>query len=363
MGRHLTFLPDIWYSTVTMLVDEVTITVKAGKGGAGLAHFRREKFVPRGGPDGGDGGDGGDVWVTVDRAQHGLQSFARGVTVFSAENGEQGRAKKQHGADGADLELVVPPGTVIWEGKEHEGEVWWKQIADLTLPGEKFLLAKAGRGGRGNCHFATSTHQAPLEFEPGTPGQVKLVKLELKLLADVGLIGLPNAGKSSLLTRITAAEPKIGDYPFTTLEPNLGVLAPEKIGIKPDQITPMVFADIPGLIEGAHLGKGLGDQFLRHTDRTKILVHLIEATHPDPLAAYTEIRAELAAWSPDLAAKPELVAISKVDLLDEAAQRQLYAETKHLHPTFISAATGRGVQDLVKDIARLMVTTDSVEHA
>lgn len=337
-----------------MLVDEAIITVKAGKGGDGIAHFRREKYIPKGGPDGGDGGDGGEVWVEVSQEVHALRDYAR-EKLFAATSGENGRGKKQHGADGDDLILRVPPGTVIWEQKDTKKGKFWQLAADLTIIGERFKLARGGRGGRGNVHFATSTHQTPLEFEPGTPGQEKLVKFELKLIADVGLIGLPNAGKSSLLARISQAEPKIGDYPFTTLEPNLGVFQPEKIQAKPTEFPPMVFADIPGLISGASLGKGLGDQFLRHIERTKVLVHLVEATHPDPLAAYREIRDELAAWSPELEKKPEILVVSKVDLLDEKEQRRLFDNLKKHNPFFISTATGRGLKDLISAVSKLVI--------
>ncbi|MBI4175426.1 GTPase ObgE [Candidatus Berkelbacteria bacterium] len=326
-----------------MLVDDVTITVRAGRGGDGLVHFRREKYVPKGGPDGGDGGDGGDVWITVKPTTHTLAQYA-GQKVFAAEDGEHGRPKNQHGKNGKALELVVPPGTLIWDVTDPEKR---RLTADVTLVGERLRMARGGQGGWGNTHFATATHQTPLEAKPGKSGQSRDLHLELKLLADVGLIGLPNAGKSSLLERLTAAKPKVADYAFTTLEPNLGVLVPEKIGLRSQDVQATVLADIPGLVLGASTGKGLGDQFLRHIERTRVLVHLIDALHPNPLLAYQTIRGELQAWNPALPKKPELVIISKVDQLDERAQRRLFQATQKLKPLFISVVTGRGLKDLV----------------
>ena len=337
-----------------MLIDEAIIQVKAGDGGNGLAHLRREKFVPKGGPDGGDGGAGGDVWLIADPALHTLSTYVR-QRRFQAENGEGGRPKQQTGADGEDCLLRVLPGTLIWQASsEQNKEQSWQLVADLAELGQRFLIARGGKGGRGNVHFASSTNQTPLQAEKGRPGEAKTIKLELKLLADVGLIGLPNAGKSSLLARLTQAKPKIADYAFTTLEPNLGVIDPAKLGLSTQtaDLGMIVLADIPGLIEGASQGKGLGHQFLRHTDRTRLLVHLIDATHPDPLAAYAEIRQELSQWNPQLAQKPELVALSKVELLTDRAQRRLYAQVKKLNPIFISTITGRGLVDLVHAIVQ-----------
>lgn len=335
-----------------MLVDEAVITVRAGQGGHGLVHFRREKYVPKGGPDGGDGGAGGDVWLLADPALHTLREFARTRT-FAAADGEPGRPKQQTGADGADRVLRVLPGTVVWEVEDREAQpVHWRKIADLTEKDQRFRVAKGGTGGRGNIHFATATYQTPQIAENGRPGEVKRLKLELKLLAELGLVGLPNAGKSSLLARLTAATPKVADYPFTTLEPNLGVLDVAKIGLRPGSVPAFVLADIPGLIEGAAHGRGLGHRFLRHLDRTRLVVHLIDATLEDPLAAYREIRRELAAWNPSLAEKPEIVAFTKVELLTESAQRRIYAKVKHLSPIFISVVTGRGLADLIYALKR-----------
>ncbi|MEK7461196.1 MAG: GTPase ObgE [Patescibacteria group bacterium] len=336
-----------------MLVDEAIIEVKAGKGGNGIVHLRREKFVPKGGPDGGDGGSGGDVWLVADPALHTLSTYVR-ERKFAAGDGENGRPKKQTGADGDDRVLRVLPGTIISQAKPGKGTsvTEWQQLVDLTEIGQRFLIARGGRGGRGNVHFATSTHQTPLEAEQGRLGEVKTIKLELKLLADVGLIGLPNAGKSSLLARLTQAKPKIADYPFTTLEPNLGVVDPTKIGLRSSEIGLLVLADIPGLIEGASHGKGLGHQFLRHVDRTSLLVHLIDATYPDPRVAYREVRQELEQWSPLLAKKPEIVVMTKVELLPDRAQRRLFADVKDLQPFFISTMTGRGLTDLVYAISK-----------
>ena len=253
-----------------MFIDEVRIRVKAGDGGNGCLAFRREKYVPRGGPSGGDGGRGGDVTFVASEHHNTLLHF-RFNPEHEAERGRHGEGSQRTGRDGASKDVPVPVGTVVYD--DNTGE----QLHDFTQAGERFVIARGGRGGRGNQHFATSTHQAPTEHEPGHPGEEKRLRLELKLLADVGLVGFPNAGKSTLISRISAARPKIADYPFTTLEPNLGVVS---VG---DET--FVVADIPGLIEGAHLGHGLGVQFLRHIERTRLLVHLVdvsEATGRDP---------------------------------------------------------------------------------
>ncbi len=332
-----------------MLVDEVLIDVHAGNGGAGLVHFRREKYVPKGGPDGGDGGAGGDVWFVTDAARHTLLDYGR-KKVFRAASGGNGGPQKKTGADGKDCLLPVPPGTTVWEG-QGAGQKWqWTCVTDLTKIGERFLTARGGRGGRGNVHFASATNQTPRYAEPGKLGEKKRLKLELKLIADVGLVGLPNAGKSSLLARLSAARPKIAKYPFTTLEPMLGVLDARKIALRQPLQKMIVIADIPGMIEGASRGKGLGDRFLRHVERTAVLVHLIDATADNPQAAYVTVREEIKQWDPHLLEKPEIIAISKADLLDEASQRRLYAKIQHLHPIFISSATGRGLTDLVRAI-------------
>ncbi len=269
-----------------MLTDEATIKIIAGKGGDGLVSFRHEKYVPKGGPDGGDGGDGGDIFVICDDNTHTLSEFAR-KKEWRAEDGVKGKPKRQKGGQGQDLELRVPRGTVM--------KIDEKIIHDFTKIGERVLIAKGGRGGWGNVHFATATRQSPAFAKKGEPGETKTLKLELKLIADVGLIGLPNSGKSTLLARISNARPKIADYPFTTLEPNLGVVRCHE--------KQFVVADIPGLIEGASKGKGLGDKFLRHTERTNVLVHLIDINKEHIVQDYETIRQELALWSEKLLRK------------------------------------------------------------
>lgn len=340
-----------------MLVDEAIIRVRAGRGGNGLVHFRREKYVPKGGPDGGDGGDGGDVWLVADPALHTLSEYVR-KREYAAGNGEPGRPKKQHGADGVDIELRVLPGTIVWQGSGAATSKTWNQVIDLVEPGQRFCLARGGRGGRGNPHFATPSYQTPMYAEPGRAGEEKLIRLELKLLAHVGLVGRPNAGKSSLLARISAARPKIGDYPFTTLEPQLGVVDITKAGLTSESITlsqPIVVADVPGLIAEASRGKGLGDQFLRHLERTRILVHLIDVCSSDPAAAYQEVRGEIQAWPGQLAAKPEIIVLSKADAASPSqirvASRTMTKLTK-VPPLVISAATGQGLPDLVRELVR-----------
>lgn len=338
-----------------MFIDEAHITIHAGHGGDGAVHFRREKYLPKGGPDGGDGGDGGDIYVIASHAVHGLRVFAH-QHEFEAPSGESGRGKKQTGVGGVDLELVVPVGTVIWN-EEKPGEI----LADLKEPHLRIRLAEGGKGGRGNVHFASAINQTPRFAERGTLGQTKQLRLEVKLIADAGLIGQPNAGKSSFLAAVSEANPKIADYPFTTLEPQLGVVNPTKVSPdrKPlDFNRPLVVADIPGLIEGASRGKGLGHGFLRHIERTRVLVHFIAATEPHPNLAHTTIRTELYAWSPTLAAKPEIVVISKVDLVDDRRQRQLFHEVRHLNPIFLSTVTGRGIRDVLTRIHDLILAED-----
>src|SRR5579885_3530798 len=279
-----------------MFIDEARIRVKAGDGGNGCVAFRREKYVPRGGPSGGDGGHGGDVILFADEHHNTLLHF-RFNPEHTAERGRHGEGSNRTGRDGASIEVPVPVGTIVYD--DDTGEV----LHDFTRVGDRFIVAKGGRGGRGNQHFATATHQAPTEHEPGRPGEEKRLRLELKLLADVGLVGYPNAGKSTLISRISAARPKIADYPFTTLEPNLGVVE------LPDYRS-FVVADIPGLIEGAHLGHGLGIQFLRHIERTRLLVHLVdvsEASGRDPVRDFETVMEELASFSEDLVKKPMLV--------------------------------------------------------
>jgi GTP-binding protein len=321
-----------------MFIDEVTIYVKAGDGGNGCMAFRREKYVPRGGPSGGDGGRGGDV-VLISSEHHNTLLHLRFNPEHRAGRGRHGEGSNRTGRDGASVEVPVPVGTVVHDAET--GEV----LHDFTRAGETFLVARGGRGGRGNARFATSTHQAPREHEPGKPGEEKRLRLELKLLADVGLVGFPNAGKSTLISRISAARPKVADYPFTTLEPHLGVVNAA------DQRS-FVVADIPGLIEGAHLGHGLGIQFLKHIERTKLLAHLVdvsESSGRDPADDFKVVMGELASFSEALAGKPMLVVATKMDAAQDAgrveALRKLAAE-QGLEFHAISSVTGEGIERL-----------------
>lgn len=332
-----------------MFVDEVDIHVKAGDGGNGCMAFRREKFVPKGGPSGGDGGDGGSIYLVASPHHNTLVTY-RFHPEFKAERGRHGEGSNRTGATGHDLELEVPPGTVVYE-KTPDGDRIL--LADLTEVGQRVLVARGGRGGRGNARFATSTNRAPRRTEPGTEGEARTLQLQLKLLADVGLVGFPNAGKSTLISLISAARPKIADYPFTTLTPNLGV-----VSLSGDRS--FVVADVPGLIEGAHEGQGLGHQFLSHLERTKVLVHVIDMseTGRDPVHDFDVIARELALFAGRgdetavaLADKPQLAAANKVDAMpDPAALDRL---RKHLAglgvPLFpISAATGDGIAPLLE---------------
>lgn len=316
-------------------VDEARIFVKSGDGGHGAISFRREKFAPRGGPDGGDGGDGGNVVMVADAKINTLQTFARQVH-FRAENGTNGSKRNRTGATAEDLEIKVPVGTIV---RDDEGAL----IADLARPDQRMIIAKAGRGGRGNTRFKSSTHQAPRVAEKGEPGEEKWLQLELKLVADVGIVGVPNAGKSTLLSVISNAKPKIADYPFTTLVPNLGLV---QLGYRD-----IVVADIPGLVEGAHLGVGLGHDFLRHVQRTRVLVHLIDATSENPLADYHQINTELVLFDEKLQSRPTVVVVNKMDLPEaQAAWPKIQAELQKLgrEPINISAATQQGTQELVQ---------------
>jgi GTP-binding protein len=286
-----------------MFIDKVTVTVTAGTGGSGATSFRRESLVPMGGPDGGDGGRGGDVIVRGDSNLATLLDYTY-RDAWTAERGQHGMGSNRTGRSGSDVVLPVPPGTIVRDA--NTGEI----LADVLADGEEYIVAKGGRGGKGNAFFVTATHQAPREWEPGEEGETRVLELELKLIADVGLVGQPNAGKSTLLSVISAARPKIADYPFTTLAPNLGVV----------QLTDhrtFVVADIPGIIEGAHEGRGLGLQFLRHIERTRILALLIPIDAMDWQAEYDQLRAEVGAYSPELAAKPHCVVFTKCDLLGE----------------------------------------------
>src|SRR5512134_3368784 len=282
-----------------MFTDQVEIQVKSGKGGDGMVHFRREKFVPQGGPDGGDGGKGGDVIFEVRSTLNTLSSFRQNQR-FKAEEGVKGGPSQRTGRNGKDLVIYVPPGTVLFDA--DTGEL----IGDLTESGQMLTVLKGGRGGRGNQHFATSRDQAPRTAEKGEPAQEKRIRLELRLIADIGLIGVPNAGKSTLLSVLTNAKPKIAPYPFTTLEPKLGVA-------NIDDNTTVVLADIPGLIEGASQGAGLGHDFLRHIQRTRVLIHLLDGLSEDPVADYSQINSELSLFDPNLGRKPQVVALNKID--------------------------------------------------
>ena len=322
-------------------IDEAIITVKAGDGGNGCLAFRREKFVPRGGPSGGDGGRGGDVAMVA--TDHNTLLHFRFNPEHTAQRGRHGEGSNKSGKEGASIELPVPIGTVVTDA--DTGEL----LHDFSHKGDRFIVARGGRGGRGNQHFATPTHQAPTEHEPGKPGEFRRLRLELKLLADVGLVGFPNAGKSTLISRISAAKPKIADYPFTTLVPNLGV-------VLVDDRT-FVVADIPGLIEGAHEGAGLGIQFLRHVERTKLLVHLVDVsdlTGRDPVNDFDVIRHELASFSDEMEHKPMIVVASKIDAAQDPDRlesvRRLAAD-RGLPFFAISAVTGQGLDDLLRAIA------------
>ena len=324
-----------------MFVDEAKIRVKAGDGGNGCVAFRREKFVPRGGPSGGDGGRGGDVVMESSERHNTLVHF-RFNPEYKAERGQHGEGKNCTGREGASVVLKVPRGTIVRD--ELTGEL----VHDFSGPEERVVVAHGGRGGRGNARFATSTHQAPREHEQGFPGEERVLRLELKLLADVGLVGYPNAGKSTLISRISAAKPKIADYPFTTLQPNLGVVV---VGEAPEEFS-FVVADIPGLIEGASEGAGLGTQFLRHIERTRLLVHLVDMSdasgRPDPVTDYEVITKELANFGAGLESKPVIVAASKMDVADpdKLAKLKRYCKRKKLELFAISALTGEGIEKL-----------------
>ena len=326
-----------------MFIDEVKIYVKAGDGGNGCLAFRREKFVAKGGPSGGDGGRGGDV-IMVSSLHYNTLLHLRYNPEHKAERGAHGEGSNKTGRDGEDREVKVPVGTVVYDWDTGE------QLFDFTEPEQRFIVAKGGRGGRGNARFAKPWHQAPTEHEPGTPGKELTLRLELKLLADVGLVGFPNAGKSTLISRISAARPKIADYPFTTLEPGLGV-----VPMSDDRS--FVVADIPGLIEGASEGHGLGTQFLRHIERTRLLVHMVDVsdiTGRDPRRDFEIICNELSSYSEELGAKPMIVVASKIDAAQDpdriAAVKQIAAE-QDLPFLQISSATGEGLEELKETIA------------
>ena len=330
-----------------MFLDEARIFVAAGRGGDGVVHFRREKYIPYGGPDGGDGGRGGDIVLEVSPTLNTLYSF-RHTSRFHAEDGRRGGSSNKTGRDGADTVVRVPPGTVVRE--DESGEV----IGDLVSAGQRLVVRKGGRGGRGNARFATSRNQAPRMAEKGEPGDGLWLRLELRLIADVGIVGVPNAGKSTLLAALTHARPKIADYPFTTLEPNLGVIPLAERAI--------VVADIPGLIEGAHAGAGLGTAFLRHVRRTRALIHLIDGSAIDPLVDFSQINAELALFDPELETKAQIVAVNKIDL-PEVRERwpQLEAAfiSRGVRPHAISALARTGLDDLLKPVLEALQVAPS----
>ena len=317
-------------------LDQCKIYIRSGNGGGGCVSFRREKFIPNGGPDGGDGGKGGDVWVEAVEGLNTLIDY-RYQQHFKAKTGEHGKGRQMHGANSDDVVLRVPVGTEVFE-EDHE-----TLIVDLDEAGKRYMLAKGGNGGWGNTRFKGPVNQAPTFALPGQDGEEKWIWLRLKLIADAGLLGLPNAGKSTFLAASSAAKPKIADYPFTTLVPNLGV-----IDLGPEQR--FVLADIPGLIEGASEGAGLGTRFLGHVERTKVLIHLVDGTQDDPVKAYRVIRKELKKYAEDLAERPEIVAINKIDAMDDEAKKTLRTKLKRAcgkTPHLISGVTGEGVRDLL----------------
>jgi GTP-binding protein len=329
-------------------IDEAMITVQSGDGGKGCVSFRREKFIPRGGPDGGDGGKGGDIILSTTSRKRTLYHF-KYQKHFKAENGSHGQGKQKTGKNGRNLTIELPPGTLVIDA--DTGHL----IKDLVETGETFVILKGGRGGQGNTKFKTSTHRTPRFAQPGEPGETRTLKLELKLLADVGIIGLPNAGKSTLISAISSARPKIANYPFTTLAPSLGV-------VQTGWSEPFVVADIPGLIKGAHQGIGLGIKFLRHIERTRILVHLIDASSidpDDPLDQYHTINQELAMYDEKLAKKPQIVVLNKLDLSGVRKSADIFqSAVKDKEVVFISALTGQGLEQLKSQIVQLLDSTD-----
>ena len=337
-----------------MFLDRARIWVRAGDGGDGAATFRREAHVPRGGPDGGDGGRGGSVYLRVDAGQTTLRDY-RFRHHFRAESGGRGSGAKRHGKAGKDVELAVPPGTAIYD--DPTGDL----IADLVAAGQRVMVARGGRGGLGNVHFATATHRTPRHAQKGEPGEERTLRLDLRLIADVGLVGLPNAGKSTLLAALTAATPKVAAYPFTTLEPNLGVLDLAALDAS-DERRPSI-ADVPGLIEGASGGAGLGHAFLRHVERTRVLVHVVDLSARDPDRDYATIREELRLHDEALLEKRMLIGANKLDLpgaLDALPSFKAAREQEGLETVGLSALTGEGVDDLVRAIARLLPGIDEL---
>ncbi|MFW6011092.1 MAG: GTPase ObgE [Desulfosalsimonas sp.] len=332
-------------------IDEVTISVAAGHGGRGCVSFRREKYVPRGGPDGGDGGKGGNVLVRTSQRLRTLHRF-RYKRNFKAAGGGHGLGKQKTGKSGSDLVIEVPPGTVISDALTGE------LINDCTTPGETVVVARGGQGGRGNRRFTTSTNRAPRYAQPGQPGESRTLKLDLKLLADIGIVGFPNAGKSTLISRITSARPKIADYPFTTINPVLGV-------VEPRYGEPFVVADIPGLIEGARHGAGLGTRFLRHVERTGILLHVVDASAIDPknpLASYEAVNKELGGFSTKLLEKPQVIVLNKMDLPEAEEKAKHFVRAAENRSVYkISAVTGRGAEGLVDALSKMVNTVKEAD--
>ncbi len=333
-----------------MFIDEAIIKVISGKGGDGIVHFRREKFVPRGGPDGGDGGRGGDVILEVKKTMNTLSAFQHRRR-YKAEDGRPGGGNNKTGRSGDDLIINVPLGTSVYDETNND------LVGDLVSPGERLVIAKGGRGGRGNSRFTNSRNQAPRIAEKGEPVTERELRLELRLIADVGIVGVPNAGKSTLLASVSNAKPKIASYPFTTLEPHLGVAIL-------DEESSLVLADIPGLIEGAHIGVGLGHSFLRHIQRTRVLIHLLDGLSDDPLLDYAQINSELALFDPDLGNKPQIVAFNKIDLPDvidrwpEVKERLIdKGANKFIEPIAISAIAKTNLRELLYNAARISAET------
>jgi GTP-binding protein len=344
-----------------MFLDQVQLRLAAGHGGSGAMSFRREKFAPEGGPDGGDGGRGGSIFLRANRALNTLNPY-RSKRDFAAERGRQGEGCMRHGKDGLDMWLEVPMGTVVKDG--DTGEV----LAELLSPGEEVCVARGGRGGLGNTNFKSSTNRTPRHHQPGEDGEERNLDLELKLIADVGLVGFPNAGKSTLVSRLSAARPKIADYPFTTLEPQLGVVSLDRFG--GDIMDSWVIADIPGLIEGAATGAGLGIQFLRHVERTRMLLHLVDLSDPieEPADAVRIIEGEVQAFSPILAGKPRWLVGTKLDALQDEARREAFVALcadRGQKPIFISGVTGEGLRELAfeVDAALKSVSASVIAHS
>lgn len=317
-------------------IDEISISVQGGKGGNGCVSFRREKFVPKGGPDGGDGGDGGQVILRVKSNLSTLHDI-RPRKRYRAGSGDHGKGSNKHGKRGQSIFIGVPPGTIVWESERSN------QLGDMTESGQELVVARGGRGGKGNARFKSSTNQAPDRAQIGTNGETRDIRMELKLLADVGLVGFPNAGKSTLLSTLSAARPKIADYPFTTLVPNLGIV---RLG----EYRSLVMADIPGLIEGAHAGKGLGDRFLRHIERTKLLLFLIDANSEDIEGGYQALLQEVTQFGATLKEKPKLIALTKIDLIPPEQMKNLPEAIEKIPCRPISSVTGMGLETLRQEL-------------